>query len=442
MFRFPDGLYTDVRIERTWSTLVSYAREELQGIREREEAGAFIRVYDGRRWFFGVTTSLEAVQGEIDRLAALTSPVRSLQPPALPVHRGDFRKFTANDLRAVPLDHKEERLRTCFPILRKEPTVTMWQAHYVDRRLDKRFCSSIGADLHFDVQLCGLAIQIHLAQNGAEFDEAFSKGASHDFADLERLPAALEAHVAQAAAFLRDARRLDPCRLPVILAPPVAGVFAHESFGHKSEADFMLGDPAMREEWCLGRQVGSEILTIVDNGTMAGSGYTPFDDEGTEASRTALITEGKLSGRLHSAETAAALGEAPTGNARAMSFEYEPIVRMTTTYIEPGSLSREELFAGIEDGVFVDTIKHGSGLSTFTLAPSMAYTIKHGVIERPVRISTITGTVFDTLGLIDGVSDKLELQSPAMGGCGKMEQFPLPVNFGGPYVRVRAMDLM
>ncbi|MGI6694492.1 MAG: hypothetical protein ACOX46_12020 [Limnochordia bacterium] len=30
------------------------------------------------------------------------------------------------------------------------------------------------------------------------------------------------------------------------------GVFTHESFGHKSESDFMVGDEAMKAEWALG----------------------------------------------------------------------------------------------------------------------------------------------------------------------------------------------
>jgi TldD protein len=124
-----------------------------------------------------------------------------------------------------------------------------------------------------------------------------------------------------------------------------------------------------------------------------------------------------------------------------MSFEYEPIVRQTTTYIEPGDLSFEELLAPIQEGVLVKTIKHGSGMSTFTLAPTLAYMIRDGQIAEPVKVSVVTGNVFETLGQIDGLSDELELLSFVMGGCGKMEQFPLPVGFGGPWVRVQGLHI-
>lgn len=114
---------------------------------------------------------------------------------------------------------------------------------------------------------------------------------------------------------------------------------------------------------------------------------------------------------------------------------------MTTTYILPGSKTKEELFSEIQDGFYIETIKHGSGMSTFTIAPSLAYRIRNGKIAEPVKISVISGNVFGTLSEIDGLSDKLELYSFVMGGCGKMEQYPLPVGFGGPYVRVKSMNV-
>ena len=57
------------------------------------------------------------------------------------------------------------------------------------------------------------------------------------------------------------------------------------------------------------------------------------------------------------------------------------------------------------------------------------------------EISVITGNVFETLGLIDGVTKDVEINNSVTGGCGKMEQFPLHVAHGGPYVRVKEMNV-
>lgn len=108
---------------------------------------------------------------------------------------------------------------------------------------------------------------------------------------------------------------MTPGTYTCVFSPVTAGVFAHESFGHKSEADFMLASEAMQKEWAIGARVGAPLLNILDSGQLEGSGYVPYDDEGTRARTTYLIRDGILTGRLHSAATAAALGEEVTGNA-------------------------------------------------------------------------------------------------------------------------------
>jgi len=62
-------------------------------------------------------------------------------------------------------------------------------------------------------------------------------------------------------------------------------------------------------------------------------------------------------------------------------------------------------------------------------------------LDHPLKISVVSGNVFKTLNEIDGVSDTIKLHSFVLGGCGKMEQYPLSVGFGGPYVRVNNLDV-
>lgn len=139
-----------------------------------------------------------------------------------------------------------------------------------------------------------------------------------------------------------------------------------------------------------------------------------FDDEGTKSTKTYLIKDGILSGRLHSSLTADSLKEEVTGNARALNFEFEPIVRMTTTYIVAGEKSKEELISEIKEGILIEDIKHGSGMSTFTIAPSVAYMIRDGKISEPVNISVVSGNVMETLHEIDGISKEIEILSFAL----------------------------
>ena len=63
--------------------------------------------------------------------------------------------------------------------------------------------------------------------------------------------------------------------------------------------------------------------------------------------------------------------------------------------------------------------------------------IRDGKIAEPLRVSVISGNVMETLHKIDGATKDAPICSSSSGGCGKMEQWPLRVAFGGPCIRVR-----
>lgn len=443
MYHFPENLYTDVRIEDVFQTQITYNGKVLAEARVRSYQAAFIRVFDGMRWYYSSISDIGGIQDEIDSLARLACPDENIDLNPIvgkfEANRGSYLRFENNAVSGVPLEEKKKLL---FPYMEifSNPLVKTYRLLYMDERKVKRFYSSKGADLNFDRQSVGVRMDFTLGEEDKKLSESFK----HSGTAYEKVlggEKACRQYLEECIAYLRSSTSVEPGKYTVVLSPAVAGVFAHESFGHKSEADFMVGDEAMKKEWAIGSKVGSDLLNIVDDGNEPGLGFIPFDDEGTRAQKTYLIQNGLLSGRLHSAATAADLEESVTGNSRAVSFEYEPIVRMTCTYIEPGIESREQLIGSIKDGILVETFKHGSGMSTFTIAPNRSYRIRDGKIAEPVNISVITGSVFETLGEIDGVSDRLELPPLIGGGCGKNEQINLPVGFGGPYVRVRSMNI-
>ncbi len=442
MYTFKEGFYSDVRIEDVYETSISYTLGSLDESKVRRYKAAFIRVFDGALWYYSATSDIDHIQEEIEKLYQAAKPNADIElhpvVKAYEVHQDRVLRFTEDSITETPKEAKEELLKSFFPILKEHATLKMWKAIYVDAKKTITLFTSKGSNLMFDMQRAGYSIRMSFSEGEKKFSENYQE-ASNSFNKLKKDSTLLKAYILKCEDFLRNAAAVVPGKHTVILSPLAAGVFAHESFGHKSESDFMVGDETMKREWALGKKVGSDILSIVDSGFEPGSGYVPYDDEGTKARETYLIKDGILTGRLHSASTAALLEEEVTGNARAINFEYEPIVRMTTTYIKPGNKTKEELIAEVQDGYLIEEIKHGSGLSTFTIAPSLAYRIEGGKITGPVNISVISGTVFETLSEIDGVSDKLELLSFVTGGCGKMEQYPLPVGFGGPYVRVRNM---
>lgn len=443
MIKFKEGFYADVRVETLFTTSIKYRDGALEESKTTTTKKAFLRVFDGDMWYYASTYKLDDLQGELDRLYANATANKDIAKNGtvkrFESNKADIKKFKTHCVKDISVSEKGRLLTDKFALV-NSAYLKMLVAVYADKYSEIEFYSSKGADIKYDYQLCGIRFNASLADGENNFTSSLSK--SDDSIDkIAFTDKEVKDFIAESENYLLNAKPVTAGEYPVILSPETAGVFAHESFGHKSEADFMIGDETMRKEWALGKKVGSDILSIYDSGLEDGSGYRPYDDEGTRAKKTYLIKNGVLSGRLHSADTATDLGEEVTGNARAVNCDYEPIVRMTSTVIEAGSLSKEELFAGVKHGYFIKDYKHGSGMSTFTIAPNLAYEIVDGRIGDPVKIAVITGNVFETLNLIDGLSDKAEIISSAFGGCGKMEQHPLNVSFGGPYVRISKMNV-
>jgi TldD protein len=278
---------------------------------------------------------------------------------------------------------------------------------------------------------------IAVAREGDDVQQAsLSIGSSGDFGFIEGLQREVK-ELAERAVALLKAPQLKGGEYAVILDPVLAGVFTHEAFGHLSESDFVYENQRLREIMLLGRRFGSENLNIVDGAAVPGlRGSYKYDDEGTPAQKTYLIKDGVLVGRLHSRETAAKMGESPTGNARALNHHFQPIVRMTNTYIEPGDVSFADMLADIKEGVYVRNWYGGmTSMEMFTFSAGEAYMIRDGKVAELLRPVVLTGNVFATLANIDAIGNDLDMNQG--GGCGKGAQSPLPVSNGSPHIRIR-----
>jgi TldD protein len=444
MYQFPKDLYTDVRIETVFQTNITLENFELKQNKVKNDTGAMIRIFDGKRWYYSVTTDMGSLQEEIDRLAEMASPDPGIYShpvvEKLEVNQEKYMQYDRNDVSRIDNSRKYELLQSYIPVVKEFDLIQISKLYYLDKHTVKHIISSKGTDVMFDSQFCCIAVRYMFQIDGNPCRG--SENIYHmSFEDLAGKQDKLRNTIRKDIAYNEAAVPVIPGVYTCVLSPETAGVFAHESFGHKSESDFMVGDETMKREWAIGKQVGAPLLSIIDTGLVEGSGYVPYDDEGCRAKKNYIIKDGILTGRLHSATTAASLEEAPTGNARAMNFEFEPIVRMTTTYIDKGTMTKEELIAGVSNGIYIDSLFHGSGMTTFTIAPQRAYMIRDGKLAEAVKISVISGNVMKTLGEIDGVSDQVEIYAFALGGCGKMEQYPLPVGFGGPYIRVNGINV-
>ena len=443
MFNFNPNFYSDVRIVDSFSTKIIFKKGVMENYNVQKELRAFIRVFDGKLWYYTSTSDVKNIDKELQNLYKQGTPNPDIANDPIvkrfETHVCNKMIFDKNSVRNISKEQKIAIVQKNAEIY-KNDLISYLEYYYLDKSDNYHFYSSKGSDIQHDYQHCGFGYNYNITDGKEHFKGRFQVGKNY-FDELVYFEKEQKEELERSIDYVLHAEPCEKGYFPVVLSPVVAGVFAHESFGHKSEADFMIGDETMRKEWALGKKVGSDILSIYDYGGNMGTGYCLFDDEGTMTQKTYLIRNGALTGRLHMGTTAADLDEDLTGNARAINCKFEPVVRMTSTVIDGGDKTFDELIAGIKDGYYIHEYSHGSGMTQFTIAPSMAFRIRNGKIDKPAKVSVITGNVFETLGLIDGLSKDSKVCSSITGGCGKMEQFPLHVSFGGPYVRISKMNI-
>jgi len=428
--------YIEARLEQNQRSHITYRGRELESIGQATAIGGNVRALVRGGWGFVSFNNLSDLPGRIElavKQARLVGKEESKLAPVEPIV--DIGLPEENNPLTIPLAEKKQLLDEYNALIWRTPKLQTSIIAYSDSHKKVIFLSSLGSYIQQERSDITLRLSAVAAEDGEVQQVGLSMGSRGDFSQISSLHQQVE-EVAKHAVELLSAPQVKGGEYTVVLDPVLAGVFAHEAFGHLSESDYVYENERLRQIMVLGRKFGSPELNIVDSATVPGlRGSYKYDDEGVPATKTYLIREGKLVGRLHSRETAAKMGEKPTGNARAINYHYPPIVRMTNTYIEPASASFDEIIGDIKEGVYAKNWIGGTtSMEMFTFSAGEAYMIRHGKLAEALRPVVLTGNVFTTLNHIDAIGNDLEMNQG--GGCGKGMQMPLPVSNGSPHIRI------
>jgi len=438
--RTSEAEYAEIRIESIISSWINFRGKDLDSIGSSKTVGGIVRTLFKGGWGYAIFNDLNNLEKrvrEANRSAKLVGKEHSQFAEVDPVvdeiaasFDKDFREISLLDKKSVIEEYNKI-------ILTYSEKIATSSTAYNDTFRKIYYGNSEGTYIEDERPDAGVSL-LATAREGDNVQRGFeSIAGGSGFSIIEGLHEKAE-DAARRAVELLSAPPVNGGKYTVIINPKLAGVFAHEAFGHLSEADMVYENKRMKELMVLGKRMGPDILNIIDDGTMPGlRGTHKYDDEGVKTKKNYLIKNGILTGRLHSRETAAKMGEQPTGNARAISYQYQPIVRMTNTFIDKGKSQLDDMLKDIKHGLYaVDMVGGQTSMEMFTFSAAYGYMIRDGKIAELVRDVVLTGNVFETLMNIDMVGDTVECP-PAGGGCGKDGQSPLPVGFGGPYVRVQ-----
>ncbi|MEN2983788.1 MAG: TldD/PmbA family protein [Dictyoglomaceae bacterium] len=338
------------------------------------------------------------------------------------------------DPRNISIEEKLEIVKNYNNIPLKHENVTT-NIQYTEVIREKYFVNSEGTELREDLITTNIYGSIISYEGNVVQNVRVGIGGSDGFYKLRNREEEFE----RKTKLVLDLLKAEPVKggvYNVILNPNLTGVFTHEAFGHFSEADLIEDVPSMRERMKIGAQLGTEILTIIDDPTMPNQlGFYKYDDEGIRARRTYLLKNGVLVGRLHSRRTAEEFGEPLTGHCVAEDYRYPPIIRMGNIFIEPGNSTFEELLEKLGDGLYILDSKGGQTAGeNFTFGAQYAYEVKNGKIGKLLRDINISGNLYQTLKDIYGIGNDFVLGE--VGGCGK-GQLNIRSSYGGPHILIK-----
>jgi len=438
--------FADLRIVEGSQTAVKVEDGRADKISHSTVNGAGLRVLVNGAWGFAPTNEIssEALQqcadDAISMAGAASSSVteRGVVAEVEPVEAKVSTSYQMNPA-DVPL---ADRVTTAFEFEKvareQDPArIVNTVASYADSAAQMYMGNTFGSYIEYESVRSRIGVAVTTQEDNIRQQAADYKANSAGYELIKETdPDEFAGCVARQALKLLSAAPPPAGKFEVIVDPKICGLLVHEAFGHNCEADAVwAGNSIVAGK--VGEQVAAPIITIVDDPTLAGAnGSYQYDHEGIPAQRHVLVENGVLQGFLHNLETAARFGVKPNGSGRAGGYQFAPLVRMSNTFIEPGTASLEEMIADVDHGLYLKGGRWGyvfTARGQFTCNVEEAYAIENGQLGQHYRNVNISGMTLETLQAVTAVGNQMALRTG--GTCGKSGQ-GVPVDTGGPHLRI------
>ncbi|GAO41505.1 TldD/PmbA family protein [Flavihumibacter petaseus] len=391
--RSKGATYTDVRIGRYLNQFVSTREKKVQGIVNTESYGVGIRVIAKGCWGFAATNQMtkDGVAECAGRAVAVALANASIQgdPVQLAPQKGygEVSWKTPVEINAftVPVKEKVDLL------MQVNDTALQLGASFINSLIfavneQKYFASSDGSYIDQDIHRIYPTFnvtRVDRATNKFETRSAFSAPMGMGYEYLrprpeDKIPGIVTLYkqrydiledvksaVANATA-KHQAKSVEPGKYDVVLDPTHLWLTIHESVGHPTELDRVLGYEAnyagtsflTLDKWKSGKfNFGNPLVNIVADKMQPGSlGAVGYDDEGVKCGKWDLIKDGILVNYQVIRDQAHILGlPASQGCCYSQGWDDVQFQRMPNVSLLPGkqSLSVDQMIAGVEKGIYI-----------------------------------------------------------------------------------------
>lgn len=436
------GDFADIFIEQKKNTSVSMEADKIERIGSGIDLGAGIRVITDDSTAYAYTNDLTP-EG-LSKAAKVASHAAQGRQKDLTINlvksQPEFELPIKQRPEQVDIDHKVEIINRANKVARgSDNRVKQVSVGYADLTQNVVIANTEGTYVEDERIRTRLVVNVVAAEGNVIQTGYNSTGGTEGFEIFtHNHPEDVAQEAVNRAILMLSAKPAPAGKMPVVMAGEAGGTMVHEACGHGLEADLVQKQVSVYAGK-KGQKVASELITVVDDGTIIGKyGTYRFDDEGVASQKTVLIENGILSEFMYDRLTAMKDNRQSTGNGRRESYADKPIPRMRNTYIAPGKDDAEKIIKSTKSGLLVKKMGGGQVNTTngdFVFDVAEGYIIKDGQAVTPVRGATLTGNGPEVLSIVDMVGQDLGY---TIGVCGKDGQ-GAPVSDAQPTIHIPQM---
>lgn len=432
--------YGDVRLVQEESESITIKNGVIEALIHTSDVGFGVRVLKDDAWGFASSNLLNKTEADRVTKNALLIAKASAKVKGKPIllsslqqQKGTYRTEVKIDPFKIPLGEKIKLLLNSDKILGKDSRIKTRTSFMSSRRVKVYFHSTEGSNIVQEFTYIGGGVKVFAMDKGELQIRSYDDYAQAGYEFIKALNLTENAErVREEAIMLLNAKPCPAMMTTIILDSNQMVLQVHESCGHPTELDRVLGTEAsyagtsfMTPEKLNNLKYGSEIVNIVADATIPGGlGTFGWDDEGVPAQKVYLIKNGIFVGYQSSRETAPAINKKSSGNMRADGWNRIPLIRMTNINLLPGEWKLEDMIADTKEGIFMTTNKSWSiddKRLNFQFGCELARRIENGRLTEVYKNPTYADITPQFWNKCDAIANKEHWHLYGVPNCGKGE---------------------
>jgi len=404
---------SEVFIESSRNLSVEVRNGDIETVQEASSSGVGFRVLKNKAMAFSYSNDMseKALENTLTRAVSFAESTTPDEYNVLPSEKGEttVQGLYDPELAKVSMDEKIKMAKQVEELAMQDKRITKsGGSGFSESEREIFLTNSNGLSKSYKTTVCSFGVYV-VAEKGEQKSSGGEYCNRRFYKDLKS-PQEVAEKAAKDAYKMLDPRMVKTQKADVIFDPDVAsailaGVRSAVNGERVLQGASFLGDK-------IDQRIGSELITIIDDGTRAkGLGSQPFDGEGVPTQKRMIVENGVLKGFMYNTIVAKRAGQKSTGNASRGGYRSIPGIGPHNFYMANGDTPPQEIIKSTKKGLWLKGVT-GYGINPVNghfSGGASGFWIENGQVVFPVKGLTFAGTAFDMLNHMDVVGNDLDL---------------------------------